>query len=242
MTEYLTTCLDTFLTNRPSSGIVMAGDFNKLNLSRLCNRFDLKKHVTAPTRGNNILDQYCTNMHNLFNPVQHFPPISRSGHQCLLLTPTVMQKTPAKSKRISLLTTSNRNALSLRIIQEDWTPVYEAQDIDEKVGNFNSILTKIVHETIPEKTVRVKESDKPWTIGYIKAKIKQRQRAYARGDLVRYSQLCDTVRGLISQAKAGYYNSKAKDLRSSKAAKWYKTINALIGANDTNTRVCIPEI
>ena len=131
-----------------------------------------------------------------------------------------MQKTPAKSKRIRFLTTSNRNALSLRIIQEDWTPVYEAQDIDsKKVGNFNSILTKIVHETIPEKMVRVHESDKPWMTGYIKAKIKQRQRAYARGDLVRYSQLCDTVRELISQAKAKYYNSKARDLRSSNPAK-----------------------
>ena len=140
------------------------------------------------------------------------------------------------------MTTCNRSALSLRIIQEDWTPVYEAQDIDEKVENFNSILTKIVHETIPEKTVRVHESDKPCMKGCIKAQIKQRQRAYARGDLVRYSQLCDTVRGLISQAKARYYNSKVKGLLSSNPAKWYKTINALIGANDTKTRVRIPEI
>ena len=189
------------------------------------------------------MDQYSTNTHNLFNPVQHLPPIGRSDHQCLLLIPAVMQKTPAKSKRIRLFTTGNRNALSLRIIQEDWTSVYEAQDFDEKVGNFNSTLTKIVHETIPEKTVRVHESDKPWMTGYIKAKINQRQWAYARGDLVRYSQLCDTVRRLISQAKATrYYNSKAKDLRSSNPAKWYKTINTLIGANDTNTRVHIPEI
>ena len=193
MTEYLTNCLDSFLTDRPSSGIVIAGDFNKLNLTRLCNRFDLKKHVTAPTRGNNILDQYSTNIHKLFNPVQHLPPIGRSDHQCLLLIPAVRQKTPAKSKRIRLFTTANRNALSLRIIQEDWTSVYEAQE-----GNFNSTLAKIVHETIPEKTVRVHESDKLWMTGYIKAKINQRQRAYARGDLVRYSQLCDTVRGLIS--------------------------------------------
>ena len=99
-----------------------------------------------------------------------------------------------------------------------------------------------MHETIPEKTVRVHESDKPWMTGYIKAKIKQRQRTYASGDLVRYSQLCDTVRGLISQAKARYYNSKAKDLRLPNPAKWYKIISALIGANDTNTKVRIPEI
>ena len=169
MTEYLTTCLDSFLIDRTSSGIVIAGDFNKLNLSHLCNYFDLKKHITALTRGNNILDQYCTNMHNRSNPVQHLPPIGRSDHQCLLLTPVVMQKTPAKSKRIRLLNTGNN--------QEDWTSVYNAQDIDEKVENFNSILTKTVHKTIPEKTIRVHESDKPWMTGCIKAKIIQQQRA-----------------------------------------------------------------
>ena len=99
-----------------------------------------------------------------------------------------------------------------------------------------------MHETIPEKTIRVHESDKPWMTGCIKAKIIQRQRAYTRGDQVRYNQMCDTVQGLISQAKARYYNSKARDLRSSNLTKWYKTINAPIGANDTNTSVHIPEI
>ena len=242
MTEYLPTCLDSFLIDRPSYGIVIAGDFNKLNLSHLCNRFDLKKHVTAPTRGNNILDQYCTNMHNCFKPSPTSSPNGPSDHQCLLLTSAVMQKTPAKSKRIRLLTTGNRNALSVRIIQEDWTSIYNAQDIDEKFENLNSILTKIVHATIPEKTIRVHESDKPWMTGYIKAKIIQRQRAYTRDDLIPYNQLCDTVRGLISQAQARYFNSEARDLRSSKPTKWYKPINALIGAKDTNTSVHIPEI
>ena len=74
--------------------VTVAGDFNKLNLSRLCNRFDLKKHVTAPTRGNNILDHFCTNMHKWFDPVHHLPSIGRSDHQCLL-TPKVTQKAPA---------------------------------------------------------------------------------------------------------------------------------------------------
>ena len=83
----------------------------------------------------------------------------------------------------------------MSILLEDWASVYKAHDIDEKVGNFSSIQTKIVHETLPEITVRVHESDKSWMTGYIK--IKQRQLAYARGDQVRYSQLCDTVRGFM---------------------------------------------
>ena len=42
MIEYLTTCIDNVLRQRPSSGIVIGGDFNQLKLKELCNRFNLK--------------------------------------------------------------------------------------------------------------------------------------------------------------------------------------------------------
>ena len=118
MMEYLTTCLNSVLTNRPSSGIVIVGYFKKLNLSRLCNRFDLKKHVMA------LQLEVIISWINIvlicitcLTQSNHLPPIGCSDHECLLLTPAVMQKMPAKSKRIRLLTTSNHNSLSLRIIQ-----------------------------------------------------------------------------------------------------------------------------
>ena len=87
MNEYLTTCIDSLLRERPSSGIVIAGDFNQLKLRELCNRFNLKRSVTKPTRGHNILDQILTNMLPLFDTVSHLPPIGRSDHQCLLIKP-----------------------------------------------------------------------------------------------------------------------------------------------------------
>ena len=81
--NYLTDGLDSLLHVRLSTGIIIAGDFNKLNLSRLCNRFGLKKTVSSPTRGKNSLDQILTNMANLYSPAQHLPPLGRSDHQCL---------------------------------------------------------------------------------------------------------------------------------------------------------------
>ena len=49
--NYLTDGLDSLLHVRLSTGIIIAGDFNKLNLSRLCNRFGLKKNsFLADTR------------------------------------------------------------------------------------------------------------------------------------------------------------------------------------------------
>ena len=130
MIEYLTTCIDNVLRQRPSSGIVIGGDFNQLKLKELCNRFNLKRSVTKPTREQNTLDQILTNMLPLFDTVDHLPPIGRSDHQCLLIKPTKRRKIPARSKRIRLKNRANSINLSLKMVSEDWTAVYSTQDVD----------------------------------------------------------------------------------------------------------------
>lgn len=140
MNEYLTNCIDSLQHERPSSWIVITSDFNQLKLNRLCNRFNLRKCVTKPTRGRNILDQILTNMVNLFDTVCHLPPIGRSDHQCLFIKPVKRQENPSMSKKIRVMKTANLNNLSLKMATEDWNAVYSAQDIDQKVQVFNSIL------------------------------------------------------------------------------------------------------
>ena len=63
--EYVTNGLDKILQDHPSAGtmtMIIAEDFNKMRLNPLCRRFNLKKSVSAPTRGGNILDRILTNM------------------------------------------------------------------------------------------------------------------------------------------------------------------------------------
>ncbi|CAB4029803.1 Hypothetical predicted protein [Paramuricea clavata] len=103
---------------------------------------------------------------------------------------------------------------------EDWTTVYSALDVDEKVSAYNSIIIKMLDEFLPEKTIRVHHSDKPWITGNIKTQIKARQKAFSRGDQPRYKQLCEKVANLIAKAKATYYRSKASEFRTSKQSKW----------------------
>ena len=78
-------------SHQQPSGLVITGNFNqmKLNQLQLCRYFSLRKVVKAPTRGRNTLDQILTNMPDLYDDVQHLPPLGRSDHQCLLLHPTV---------------------------------------------------------------------------------------------------------------------------------------------------------
>ena len=100
MYENVTNELDNILQDHPSAGVIIAGDFNKMRLNPLCRRFNLKKTVRAPTRGRNILDQILINMPELYNDVQHLPPIGRSDHQCLLLTPNLKQKVKPVSRNV----------------------------------------------------------------------------------------------------------------------------------------------
>ena len=87
--------------------------------------------------------------------------------------------------------------------------VFSAHDVDEKVNLFTAILLGILNDTIPECTVRVHPTDKPWMTPRIKKEIKARQRAYTNGYNDKYKQLCDKVSKLIEKTKESYY----RDLR-----------------------------
>ena len=69
-------------------------------------------------------------------------------------------------------------------------------------------MTKILDETIPETTIRVHASDKPWMMSYVKREIRARQKAYTTGNMTQYRHLEDKIITLIKRAKAKYYASK----------------------------------
>ena len=46
---------------------------------------------------------------------------------------------------------ANLNDLPLKMASEDWTTVYSALDMDEKVSAYNSIIIKMLDESLPEK-------------------------------------------------------------------------------------------
>ena len=232
MHEYVTNSLDKILQDHPSAGMIIAGDFNKMRLKPLCRRFNLKKSVRAPTRGGNILDQILTNMSALYKDVRHLPPIGRSDHQCILLTPKLKEKLKPITRQVRQMKCSNLNELSIQLNKENWETVYSAGEVDDKVNEFTSIIVRKLDELLPKRTVRIHPSDKPWMTPRIKLEIKARQKAYTSGDNAKYEMLCRKVTSLISKAKGNYYQFKAENMGATNTAKWYKTIYEIAAAND----------
>ena len=133
MTNYLTQSLDTALRENPSAGILLAGDFNQLDLNSLCRRFNLKTLVHGPTRGNNTLDQILTNMTSTYNVAVHLPPLGKSDHQCLLVKPKKQVKVKPILRNVRIMRPRNITGLTIRMNEQNWNQVLDARDVDQKV-------------------------------------------------------------------------------------------------------------
>ena len=81
---------------------------------------------------------------------------------------------------VSLMMGGNCNALSRKIIVEDWDAVYAGQEIDENVKVFNSTILKMLDETIRVRATRT-HPDKRLLTSHVKLKINARQRRSVEG-------------------------------------------------------------
>lgn len=86
MIDNITERLDNLLKERPSAGVIITGDFNHLIPRQLCQIFSLRKLVKMPARGENILDQFLSNMVELYRQAQLLTPLGRSDHQSILVS------------------------------------------------------------------------------------------------------------------------------------------------------------
>ena len=75
-----------------SCGIIIAGDFNRLNVNQIIKHFRLKQIVKSPTRGKAILDLVLTNMHEFYKSPQILPLIGLSDHSTVVVSPAHIVK------------------------------------------------------------------------------------------------------------------------------------------------------
>ena len=85
--DYLWQSLSSIESRFPSCGLLIVGDFNRLNTKRLQNSFDLKQIVTFPTQGDGTLDLVLTNLKEYYkDPIQR-PPHGLSDHMSVEVQP-----------------------------------------------------------------------------------------------------------------------------------------------------------
>ena len=108
ITNHLFQSLSAAESTFPNCGLIVAGDFNHLNVDSLQRHFNLKQLVKSPTRGQATLDLILTNMAKFFSQPEINPPFGLSDHSTVLLNPK--KRTPAMSIRKQIFVRDKRQS------------------------------------------------------------------------------------------------------------------------------------
>lgn len=153
--SHIFNCLDSLLASYPNSAIILLGDFNQFQPASLCSSFRLKKLVTKPTRGNNILDQVFSTLSSYYESII-LPPIGLSDHFSVLLQPTGKRAPSLPTTRLLRrdCRASNKSRLISALENFNWTPVLRLNSCDHQFESFQTIIHNVIDSFLPMRTVK----------------------------------------------------------------------------------------
>ena len=151
--------------NYPNSGIILAGDFNRLNISRISKQFCLKQLVKVPTRNDAILDSVLTNLHDHYCSPESLTPFGLSDHNTLIVQP--LNKTHTSNKKIIRIKhdyrPSRRAEFSRYLCSIDWSSINSDQNSCEEMRKFfYDVIFAGLDLLMPIKEIKVSTTDAPW--------------------------------------------------------------------------------
>lgn len=95
MIEYLMNTLSNIESAYLNAALLLAGDFNRLDVAPVTNQFRLKQMIKIATRGERTLDLVLTNLHEYYQDPVKFPPFGLSDHCTIIIHPkyrTIIKK------------------------------------------------------------------------------------------------------------------------------------------------------
>ncbi|KAI8479105.1 hypothetical protein Bbelb_431700 [Branchiostoma belcheri] len=222
LVDHLVEAADSLRVKYPHIGILIGGDFNRVDVRRLCVSQNLHQLVNQPTRGQSTLDLVITNLNQYYLTSVISAPLGTSDHNIVTMQP----KSSAKPKNRTLGHSSLR-AFGQWITTHHWAKVYSAPTACETSRAMHTTLLAKIDQFFPLKITRLHHLDKPWLTSEIKALIRRRQQAFARNDTYGWKNLRNKVQTKIRHSKKVFYNSKVKSLKRDDAAQWHKEIKTM---------------
>lgn len=235
MIEHLTNSLIEIEGQFPGCGIIIAGDFNKLNVKVLARQFKFKQLVHQPTRGNNILDLVLTNLHRYFDlmSIELRPPFGLSDHNSVSVKP-ILRKSRNHSCNFAYIRDtrpSRKQELGRYLRDIDWSIIQTTPSCEEKSNLFGSLINLGLDVIMPIKKVKLHHNDPPWITKKFKHLVKQRQKAFSRGDKISFNRYRNQINRERKSLRETFYSSKVKDLKESNPKAWWREVKRISGAS-----------
>ena len=225
--DYLWQSLSSIESRFPNSGLLIVGDFNRLNTKRLQNSFDLKQIVKFPTRGDKILDLVLTNLREYYkDPIQR-PPHGLSDHMSVEVQPKDRSQLPDSRSTIKTRDLKPSNRLAIRIYLQEvdaYTLVGNEHGYAEKASSFQSIIQHGLDSVLPLRSKAIHSRDPPWINSSLKDLIRRWQRALAENNQPMFRFLRNRVNRERKICRWRYYDSKVSQLKECKPSAWWSGV------------------
>ncbi|KAI8497686.1 hypothetical protein Bbelb_243380 [Branchiostoma belcheri] len=244
--EFLADSVDDVCKQYPGAGIVILGDFNRLDVSTICSEHSLKPVVKVPTRGNVILDQVFASdaITQWYQPPTVDPPIGASDHNCVIWSGSSSSggQNRVVKKVVRPLRQSDVQLFGSWITEHDWEEVYSEVRATDKCSAFYSTLSSAIEKHFPSKIVRLHERDKPWMTPALKAMILLRQKAFREHNLPEVKRLRNKISHNIKLLKTTFYRQKIQGLKKADPRKWYRAIKDMGNMGKGQLNIDIPGV
>ena len=164
----------------PNCAFIVAGDFNRLDVTSIKRHFNLKQIVKKATRKDAILDFVLTNMNTYYKEPIIFPPFGLSDHNTIIAEGQTRNRgcsTKVLLKRDKR--TSRKAELGRYMAVLKWDTLFSPiETCEELVDVFNNVVSTGLNILMPIKKIRINLADAPWMTQQLKSLILKRQKAF----------------------------------------------------------------
>ena len=237
-------------SSNSNCGIVIGGDFNRLDTKYIQRHFKLKQVVKSPTRGDAILDLILTNLQNYYSPAEILPPFGLSDYNTVLLKPKMGVKKVSTKKSIMVrdTTPSNKASLCCYLTEIDWSVIDNERDCTSKLELFMNLSNIGINLLTPQKQIRIDISDTPWMTEKLKALIGNRKKVFLNESRhsLKYKFYRNAVNRERKDCKSRFYKSRIQDVKGEQPMVWWKEIKQISGmkcrGNDLLNQLIIDQL
>ena len=195
MLVYLRTSMEYIEAKYTNYGIILLGDFNKLDFKRDAKCFQLKPIVKFLTRGSNTLDEIFTARVLYCSPVAG-PPFCLSDHITVTIFPAKRKRRQTQTKVVKSRAKRPTNVASLGhfLLNIPWEPLLlPHQSSEDKLSLVTQMINYGLNTIMPERSVKVHADDCPRITKDLKRLILQRQKAFTAGKMSLFKFLRNKV-------------------------------------------------
>lgn len=239
--------------------ILITGDFNldilkqssNRKITDLCQYFNLEQLITEPTHftetSSSIIDIFLTaNKNNILISGVGEPFLEQNiRYHCPVYCVINFNKikTPVYRRKVYLYDRGDYQAFAADLRQTDWN-IIKSDDIDVYAENFSDTITNLANKHIPNKIIKVRNSDPGWLTNNIKRLIRKKKRLYNKykksqnmNHFENYKQIRNLVTNEIRKSKTLEMEKLSETLNKPNIGPkdWWRTLRGFIKPNQSST-------